>query len=77
MFFSFPSSPNDHLQFRDGLRLVPDYLAVMMADIETENYTFDEACELVNRNMLGRYLGQTFDSVISEHMREVRRDGNR
>lgn len=77
MFFSFPSSPEDHLPFRDGIRLVPDYLAVMMADIDTEQYTYEEACELVNRNMLGRYLGQTFGNLIDEHMREVRRDGNR
>jgi hypothetical protein len=77
MFFSFPSSPNDHLQFRDGLRLVPEYLAVMMADIDTEEYTFDEACKVVNERMLGNYLGKTFDSVIGDHMREVRRDGNR
>lgn len=77
MFFSFPSSPEDHLQFLDGKRLVPEYLAVMMADIETEMYTFDQACEVVNQRMLGRHLGGIFDSVIGDHMREVRRDGNR
>lgn len=76
MFFAFPSSPEDHLQFRDGPRVVPDYVAVMLAGIETEMYTYDEAMVLANQQMLGSSLNGTFDTLISEHMREVR-NGNR
>lgn len=31
------------LEFRDGKRWVPGYLANMMADLETYRYTYDEA----------------------------------
>jgi len=76
VFFAFPSSPEDHLRFRDGMRLVPDYVAVMLAGIETENYTYDEAMEIANQQMLGNSINGKMDRVIGDHMREVRR-GNR
>ena len=75
--FAFPSSPEDHIQFRDEKRLVPEYVAAMLVGIETELYTYDEAMAIANQQMLGGHLNRTFDRFVGDHMREVRRDGNR
>ena len=37
------------MEFRDGKRSVPDYLALMLGRFETHRLTFDEALALANR----------------------------
>ena len=58
------------VEFRTGKREVPDYMADLMAGIETHRLTYDEAVEAMNRKMTGDYLGRAMDRIIDQHFRE-------
>lgn len=59
------------LEFRDGEREVPDYLADMMVGIETYKLTVDEAIREANRQAENRHLQKAFDDVIAQHIRNA------
>lgn len=73
--FAIPEDDNV-LEFRDGPRLVPEYLVVMMSGIETAMYTYEQAVALANQNALGDQLGRVRERMVREHFTEVR-DGHR
>ncbi len=60
------------MQFRDGERQVPAYLAAIMSGIDTYRYTFDQAVELGNRNLEASFLNAQQDRVLAAHFRERR-----
>jgi biotin carboxylase len=41
------------MDFRDGRRNVPEYLAILLGKIEVYRYTYDEAIALANRALEG------------------------
>ena len=65
---SFPSRKLE-VEFRDGTRLVPDYLANLMANIDTHTMTFQEALDAANRKMQTDYLNEVGADVIAAHFR--------
>ena len=60
------------LEFRDGKRWVPFYLANEMADLETYRMTYDEAIKAANSGMVQRHVDNKLDSVIDAHFKRMR-----
>jgi hypothetical protein len=62
------------LEFRDGKREVPDYLADVLRRYENKLYqiTHDEAIELANRTMEHDVVESKITSVIATHFRDLR-----
>ena len=58
------------LEFRDGARLVPVYLADMMNNIETFRYTFEEARSLANNRPASDYLNGVQRQLIGDTFRK-------
>lgn len=59
-------------EFRDGKRMVPDYLAVMMTGIETHRLTYEQAVEAANQKTESDLLNAQQDSVLAAHFKELR-----
>lgn len=59
------------LEFRDGDHEVPDYLADMMAGLDTYRMTVDEAIAEANEMALKRHLDRTMDDIINTHMKNL------
>ena len=60
------------LEFRDGKRWVPGYLANMMGDLETYRYTYDEAVAAANEAAVSGHIGVKLDGVIDAHFKRMR-----
>lgn len=57
------------LEFRDGKRLVPDHVAVMVAGLDTHVYTYEQAIREGERRLLGDHVWNAQQSLISAHFR--------
>lgn len=76
MPFSFPGStrrkgdqpedPNE-LTFRDGKRVVAEYLRILMTGIDTPRYSYDEAIKLMNGQMGGNFANRALDRKLRSH----------
>lgn len=55
------------VEFRDGVREIPDYLADLMTEFETYQLTADEAIAQVNKNLERKVLTNAYDSVVKDH----------
>lgn len=65
--------PQDvELQFRDGKRLVPEYLGALMEGIDTYRMTYDEAVTIANKRMEANHLNAQRDRILAAHFRELR-----
>jgi hypothetical protein len=53
------------VEFRDGPRLVPEYLAAILSRVETHRYTFDEAIALANRALEADVINDAADRYIA------------
>ena len=60
------------VEFRDGKRLVPEYLASAMDGLETYRMTYREAIEEGNRQMQRNVVNRAFDKTIIGHFRNNR-----
>lgn len=73
MPLAFPSGKlpeAQEVQFRDGTKVIPEYLAGLMSGLDTIRYTYDEAVAAVN-NQLGRdQANQAMDRVIQSHFKD-------
>jgi hypothetical protein len=58
------------LDFRDGPRFVPEYLASMMSGIETHRYTYEQAVQLANDRAMGDLMGRKQQDMIDKHFKE-------
>lgn len=61
------------VEFRDETREIPDYMADLMAGIETWKITYDEAVVLMNRRLEQRQLTQAHDEILRSHFSGVPR----
>jgi hypothetical protein len=66
-----PPAPVE-IEFRDGKRLVPEYLGAIMGGLETHRMTYDEAVLAANRRMEADHLNAQRDRVLAAHFRELR-----
>ena len=60
------------LEFRDGRRSVPLYLANYMEHLDTYLFTYAAAVDEANREMLREKETAVFDKHIAMHFREHR-----
>jgi hypothetical protein len=60
------------LEFRDGKRWVPSYLAIQMADLDLFKLTYEEARQEANNAGVRRHVGDSLDKVIGAHFRRMR-----
>ena len=58
---------NTELEFRDGRRLVPEHLAVLMGMFNTVEYTYEEAIRIANDALVYRQLQRIERDVIRKH----------
>jgi len=63
---------HQEVEFRDGKRLIPGYLAVIMAGIETHRFTYDQAIDVANTKMAADWTNAQHDRVVAAHFRERR-----
>jgi len=56
------------VEFRDGEKEVPDYLADMMSGIDTYKLTLDESIQEANKRMLQRHVSDGLQRVVDEHL---------
>ena len=69
---SFPGGLSEELEFRDGKRLVPNYIGAILSGLETHRMTYEEAILRANQRMEARYLNSVADDVVVAHMRGIR-----
>lgn len=60
------------LEFRDGIREVPDHLADMMRGLDTYRMTYEEAQIAANQRLVRDRLNQAGEKVIADHFRRFR-----
>ena len=58
------------LEFRDGPRNVPEYLAPILKRQETYRLTYDEAMKLANRALEADFLNGHADRIIAGAFRD-------
>jgi hypothetical protein len=56
-------------QFRDGDYLVPPHLAAVMGSLDTFKYTYREAIEEANQQMVRNHVSAAIDRTIIGHFR--------
>ena len=60
------------VEFRDGARLVPSFLAALMHDMKTHQMTYEQAIEKANRRAESDYLNAQQDKLLAAHFKELR-----
>jgi hypothetical protein len=67
-----PARQSREMEFRDGKRQVPDYLAILMSGIETIRMTYEEAIQAGNKQAEETFLNAQQDKILAAHFREQR-----
>ena len=60
------------LEFRDGDRMVPDYLVDMMVGIKTHTMTYEQALQAANKKVESDLLNAKQDDVLAAHCKGLR-----
>lgn len=63
--------PKRDLEFRDGVRTVPDYLYPVLSRLETYTMTYEEAIQAGNRLMERDLVADVMHKVRVDHFRRV------
>jgi hypothetical protein len=64
--------PLVNVEFRDGERLVPHHVGVLMKGLETHTMTYDQAIRAANQALMKNRLAAAQKSLINQHFRENR-----
>lgn len=70
MPLSFPSGSLPEareIQFRDGSRVVPEYLANLMSTLDTVRFTYDEAVARVNNRLAADHANDVVAKIRRQH----------
>lgn len=57
------------IEFRDGQRDIPRYLAVLMKGLETHTMTYTEAVRQANQRMTTERLNAAQRNLVQSHLR--------
>jgi len=60
------------MEFRDGKRHIPVYLASLMSGIETYRLSYEEAIQAGNRQAESLFLNAQQDKILAAHFKEKR-----
>ena len=72
MPLAFPSSKLPEAReilFRDGPKVVPEYLADLMVGLDTVRFTYSEAVDRVNNRLASDHANRAVDKIVSGHFR--------
>jgi len=58
------------VEFRTGIREIPDHLADMMQGIETARMTYQEAVAAANKKLMATQIDKAMDRVLAGHFQE-------
>jgi hypothetical protein len=61
------------IEFRDGKRQVPEYLAAVMEGLETWRLTYDQAVVEANKRMGADYVTAAHERILTKHFKDHRR----
>jgi len=67
-----PAKQEREMEFRDGKRFVPEYIAVLMGGIETYRMTYEEAIQAGNKQAEETFLNAQQDRILAAHFKEQR-----
>lgn len=66
------ADPMANIEFRDGERLVPAHVAVLMKGLETHTMTYDQAIRIANQKLVKDRLGAAQRGLIQDHFKQMR-----
>jgi hypothetical protein len=69
--FKLPD-PVVRIEFRDGERDIPAYLARLMSGLETFSMTYDDAVKIVNGKIASDHANRAMNRIVREHFRVYR-----
>jgi hypothetical protein len=58
------------VEFRDGKRWLPAYLADMMSGLETHRLTYEQAVAAANQKAFSDHVNAKADAFVAAHFRE-------
>lgn len=58
------------IEFRDGVRDIPDYLADIMVGLPVHRLTYDESVLLANENLTRQHINKVEAKIIEDHARD-------
>ena len=61
------------LEFRDGKRIVPDYMETLMVGLPLHKLTYSQAVAAMNAQQTQGIIDRAFDKVIDRHFEEHRK----
>lgn len=59
------------IQFRDGPKVVPEYLADLMVGLDTIRFTYDEAVAAVNNTLSADHANRAIEGLIANHFKDT------
>lgn len=62
--------PYPEVEFRDGDRVVPFHVAALLEGVETWKYTYDEAIQKANEQLLRRRLNELQREAVNKHFKD-------
>ncbi len=60
------------VEFRDGVRTVPDHVRDMMVGLDTHKFTYEEATRLAEKKIVRDKLNGMQQDIIMRHFRNQR-----
>lgn len=72
MSLAFPHPRPVERTFRDGARAVPEHVAAILGDMETDYLTYEEAMLIANQRLEADLLNERQADIIAAHFRERR-----
>lgn len=63
---------DNEIEFRDGKRVVPAYIANLLSGIETYRFTYEEAISMANKKVEADFINAQQDKILAAHFRELR-----
>ena len=66
------SDASQEIEFRDGKRVVPAYIALILKGIKTYRLTYDEAIAAANKKIEADFINAQQDKILAAHFKEPR-----
>jgi hypothetical protein len=61
------------LRFRDGVRVVPDYMATLMVNIDTRKLSYNDAIRAMNHELENSHVERAMRQIVDRHIVENNR----
>jgi hypothetical protein len=70
MSLAFPGPRPVERIFRDGKRAVPEHVAAILGDMETDHLLYEEAILIANKRLEADLLNERQAEIIAAHFRD-------